>query len=411
MWSWTTVGTLPSSKPATLPQASDPQRALQDALRSPIASPPLSSLVTDPSSRVGIIFPDITRPMPRQLVIEALLAELAALPDDHITLFNALGTHRSNTPAELEEMLGAEIVRRFRIVQNDAFDPATQASLGRTAAGNEIWINRELLECDLKILTGYIEPHFFAGFSGGGKALMPGMAGLQTVNANHGVSMLSHPNTTWGITRGNPLWEEIQEAAHRCGELFLCNVTLNRQKRITAVFAGGLDAAHAAGCEFSRRTAMLPVAAPFDIVLTSNSGYPLDLNLYQSVKGISAAAQAVRQGGAILIVTECWDGFPDHGSYRRLISQVDSPQAMLDLIRQPGFSEHDQWQLQVQAQIQLKAEVFVHSGLLSSQQILEALYTPAPSVEETLHMLVGRYGKNARIGVLPEGPQTVPYLA
>ena len=106
---------------------------------------------------------------------------------------------------------------------------------------------------------------------------------------------------------------------------------------------------------------MLPVAAPFDIVLTSNSGYPLDLNLYQSVKGISAAAQAVRQGGAILIVTECWDGFPDHGSYRRLIRQVDSPQAMLDLIRQPGFQEHDQWQLQVQAQIQLKAEVFVHS--------------------------------------------------
>ena len=402
------VTLIEASHPPELP---DPQAALQQALLHPMDSPPLAELVK-PGGRVGIIFSDITRPMPRRQVIQALLAELnRVVPDENITLFNALGTHRANTEAELQEMLGGDILSRLRIVQNDALDQTTQTCLGKTTRGLEIWLNRELLECDLKILTGYIEPHFFAGFSGGGKALMPGMAGLQTVIGNHGVENLSHPGATWGVTHGNPLWEEIHEIALRCGKLFLCNVTLNRQKKITGVFAGGLHAAHAAGCGFVRRTAMVPIQEPFDIVLTSNSGYPLDLNLYQSVKGISAAAQAVRPGGAILIVTECWDGIPEHGSYRRLASMVKSPQAMLDLIRQPGFQEHDQWQLQVQAQIQLKAQVFVHSALLTDDQISAVLYTPAPSLEETLYMLVERYGKRARLAVLPDGPLTVPYFA
>ncbi len=179
-------------------------------------------------------------------------------------------------------------------MQNDAFEPGTQTCLGTTSSGNEVWLNRELAECDLKVLTGFIEPHMFAGFSGGGKALLPGMAGQASVLNNHRASLIADSRATWGVTQGNPIYAEIQEAAGMAGETFLVNVTLNKHKQITGVFAGELNAAHAAGCSFARESAMVAVAEPFDIVLTSNSGYPLDLNVYQAVKGMSAAAQVVR---------------------------------------------------------------------------------------------------------------------
>ena len=239
---------------------------------------------------------------------------------------------------------------------------------------------------------------------------MPGMAGLATVMANHCAANIAHPQATWGVTRGNPIWEETMEVAHKVDPTFLLNVTLNRDKQITGVFAGDLDAAHARGVEFARKTAMAPVEQPFDIVVTSNSGYPLDINLYQSVKGMSAAAQVVRPGGAIVIATECWDGIPSHGLYGELLKNSANPQELLDTILQPGFSRQDQWEAQVQAQIQLKAEVYVYTDHLSPEQIRMALLNPAVSVESTLAELVERYGKNARICVLPEGPLTIPYI-
>ena len=239
---------------------------------------------------------------------------------------------------------------------------------------------------------------------------MPGMAGLTTIMANHNAANIAHPQATWGVTRGNPIWEEVMEVAHKVDPTFLLNVTLNRDKQITGVFAGDLDQAHAQGVEFARKTAMAPVEQPFDIVVTSNSGYPLDINLYQSVKGMSAAAQVVRPGGAIVIATECWDGIPSHGLYGELLKNSVSPQELLDTILQPGFSRQDQWEAQVQAQIQLKAEVHVYTDHLSPEQIRMALLNPAVSVESTLAELVERYGKNARICVLPEGPLTIPYI-
>jgi nickel-dependent lactate racemase len=174
-------------------------------------------------------------------------------------------------------MLGADMVERFRIVQNNAFDAATQVSLGLTSHGHEIWVNRELMDCTVKILTGFIEPHLFAGFSGGGKALMPGMCGLTTVLGNHGWKHLAHPQATWGVTHGNPLWEEIQEIAIRAGASFLINVTLNRKSKLRVSLLE-ICARRTQGCDFVRRTAMVEVGAAFDIVVTTNSGYPLDLN-------------------------------------------------------------------------------------------------------------------------------------
>jgi nickel-dependent lactate racemase len=396
-------------EPEYVPGLPDPKAALRQAIQEPIEGPSLRDRVR-PIDRVGVIFSDITRPTPNHLILPAVLEALAHVPGENITLFNALGTHRPNTEAELRAMLGDALVDGYRIVQNNAFDVSTQVHLGTSSRGHDIWLNRELVECDVKILTGFIEPHFFAGFSGGGKAVMPGMAGQQTVLGNHDAGMIGDPQATWGVTWGNPIWEEIREVSLKVAPTFLVNVTLNREKRITGVFAGDLDAAHAAGCAFVKETAMVPVPRFFDVVITTNSGYPLDLNLYQSVKGMSAATQVVREGGAIIVAADCWDGIPDHGLYGQLLREADSPQTLLDTVCAPGFLKQDQWQAQIQAQIQLKSDVYVRTDNLSVEQIETALLQPSLRIEDTVKELLGENGSEASICVLPEGPQTIPYV-
>lgn len=391
-----------------VPGVPDPQAALHTALSNPIDGPPLQQ-VARTSDSVAIVFSDITRPTPNHLILPAVLAELAHIPDDQITLFNALGTHRENTSAELSDMLGPEIVERYRIVQNNAFDQETQVSLGTTQWGHEIWINRDFYETDVKILTGFIEPHFFAGFSGGGKAVMPGMAGQSTVLGNHDAGMIADPRSTWGITDGNPIFEEARAVALLTHPDFLLNVTLNSDKQITGVFAGSLAAAHDTGIAFARENAMTAIDEPFDIVITTNSGYPLDMNLYQAVKGMSAAEQVVKEGGAIIVAAECSDGVPDHGLYGQLLHEADTPQSLFEGIINATQTRQDQWQAQIQARIQMKAEVYVYSGTLSDDQITDALLQPCRDIPALVASLQRKYPAS-RIGIIPDGPQTIPYI-
>jgi len=397
-------------EPAFVAALADPASAVRASLEAPIGSPPLRELVR-PGLRVGIVFSDITRPAPNPLLLTAVLEVLDAIPGVEVTLFNALGTHRPNTEAELRTMVGDAIFERRRIVQNDTFDPSTQARIGVTSKGHETWLNAELMRCDLKVLTGFIEPHLFAGFSGGGKAIMPGMAGQRTVLGNHDAGMIGHPKAIWGVTHGNPIWEEVREVAGQAGRLFLLNVTLNRDKAVTGVFAGDLDRAHEAGCAFVKRSAMVAVDRPFDIVVTTNSGYPLDINLYQSVKGMRAAGQIVRPGGAIVVATSCWDGIPEHGLYGRILKESADPRELLAKISAPGFLEQDQWQAHVQALVQRKASIYVRSDGLTDDQIRSALLLPCRRIEDTIAGLLGDFGRGASICVMPEGPQTIPYIA
>ncbi len=402
----------------------DQAKAVRDALRQPIGSRPLKELVS-PSGTVAIVCNDITRPTPYNIILPVLLDELGHVPDDQIMLFIATGTHRHNTAAELREMLGTEILDRFRIIQNDAqcrvgFSPPitgwwgkphpTHTLVGTTTSGNDIWIHSQYVKCDVRILTGFIEPHFFAGFSGGGKACMPGLALLDTVLKNHSPQNIDHPMATWGVTRGNPVWEEIHEAALMVQPNFLLNVTLNRDKQITAIFAGDLEEAHAQGCACVRKSAMVPVKEPFDIVITSNSGYPLDLNLYQSVKGMSAAAQVVKDGGSVIIAADCWDGIPQHGQYGRLLREAESPASLLEVIHRANLMRQDVWQAQIHARICQKADVYFYSENLSDEQIKSAWLKPCHSIEATVEQLLVKYGRDASICVLPEGPQTIPYI-
>ncbi len=394
-----------------VPGLPDEGAALRQALQVPIASAPLAARVK-PGDKVLVVHSDITRATPNDRILPVLLAELeaAGVARQDITLLNALGTHRRQTEAELRGMLGDAIVDNYRCLQHDAYDDANLVPLGTTSFGHPVRVNRLLVESDLAILTGFIEPHFFAGFSGGPKGVLPALAGAESVLSNHGRAMIAHPKATWGVTEGNPIWEEMREVALMVQPTFLLNVTLNAQKQITGVFAGDLLAAHRAGCDFVRQNAMVPVNEPYDIVITTNSGYPLDQNLYQCVKGMSAARQIVRPGGAIILAGACQDGLPDHGRYAQLLAEGGSPQGVLNLIARPGFAAQDQWQVQIQAQIQLHADVRVYSDGLSDAQIEQALFTPCRNISATVTCLLEQMGPDARICVLPEGPQTIAYL-
>jgi len=394
------------------PGIPDEARAITQALQEPIASLPLASLVKH-GDRVTIVHTDITRATPNDRILPVLLEMLqgAGVESTDITLLNGLGTHRRQTDTELRKMLGDQIVENFLCLQHDCNDDSSLVSLGETTLGNPVRINRHYMESDVRILTGFIEPHFFAGFSGGPKAVLPSLAGKESVFSNHGLDMIAHPLATWGVTQGNPIWEEMREVALRTEPTFLLNVALNTNREITAVFAGDMLAAHASGCAYVKQNAMVAVDEPYDIVITTNSGYPLDQNLYQSVKGMSAASQIVCPGGAIIIATACEDGLPDHGLYAHLLAEAGSPHEILEMVSQPGFNVQDQWQIQIQAQIQQQAEVYVYSDGLSDDQLRRALFTPCRDIETTLKKLLTDLGDGARICVMPEGPQLIPYLS
>ncbi|MDA0231850.1 MAG: nickel-dependent lactate racemase, partial [Chloroflexi bacterium] len=305
-------------EPAHTAALPDTHAALMDAVRRPDGTARLRELVR-PGQRVGISVCDFTRPQPRRQMLEAIFEELTEVGADAFTIFVATGTHRANTAEELDQMLGAEIVSSYRVVNHVARDESTLRRAGTTGNGVEVLMNAEWLDCDFRITTGFVEPHFFAGFSGGPKMAAPGLAGLETVMTLHDAAHIGSPNATWGVTHGNPVHDDVREIARMTGVDFAIDVTLNRHKEVTAVFAGELFAEHAAACEVARRTAMRPVEAPFDVVLTTNSGFPLDQNLYQAVKGMSAAAKVVKTGGTIICAAECRDGIPDHGSYAEIL--------------------------------------------------------------------------------------------
>lgn len=396
-------------EPKFVKGASDPGQMITKALNNPIGIEPLHKIIRH-GDKVAIIFNDITRPTPNKLIIETLLKELRSVPSSDIALFNAVGTHRFNTKAELRKLIGNYLMRNFKVIQNSAFEMNTLQHVGISSFGNEILINKDLMACNVKILTGFIEPHFFAGFSGGGKAIMPGMAGINTILKNHNSVNIKNKNSSWGITFNNPIWEEVQEVAVMCNASFLINVTLNRDKEITGVFAGNIKKAHLAGIEYVRQTAMVQVSSFFDIVITTNSGFPLDQNLYQTVKGISAAARIVKPGGIIIAAAECQDGIPDHGLFSKLMQESANPTSLLDRICSSDFSRQDQWQAQILAMIQIKAEIFVYSDNLSDEQLRKMKIKKCYNIHELVETFRMKHGNNISICILPEGPQTIPYI-
>ena len=402
---------LPDSSTVIQPTPSaglpDERAAVFAALDKPIRAIPLRESIK-PGDRVCIVFTDITRATPNERLIPWLLEYLTQAPDHEVTLLNGLGTHRPNTAAELDRMLTPQVTQKYRVLNHEPENTEALIPLGTTADGTPALLNRHLVNADVRIITGFIEPHFFAGFSGGPKGIMPGVAGLKTIMSNHGSRNLSSPNAAFGVTEGNPLWEELRDIALRTGPSFLLNLALNEQRHITGVFAGDLLGAHRVGCDFVRSSAMQKVDAPFDVVVTTNSGYPLDLNLYQGVKGKSAAVRIVKPGGTIIVACECSQGVPANSGFDQILRSASSPQEILTMLATPGFSRPEQWQAQIQALIQTKARVLLCSSL-PEEDVREAHLTPCRDISAAVEQMLAA-DPGLRIAALPQGPLTIPYL-
>jgi len=395
-------------EPRFLPGLPDERAAFREAVRAPIGAAPLRELVK-PGERVAVVIPDLTRPLPSDRLLPWLFEELAHVPAERVVIVNGTGSHRANTPEELASMVGRDVFARYRVVNHTAHDPSTLVVVGKDRQGEPVLLNRDYVEADRRIATGFIEPHFMAGFSGGCKGVFPAIGDIASIMRYHDAATIGDPRSTWGRLEGNPTQAIVRHNASLVPLDFCVNVTLNRRREITAFFCGDPIAAHERGCAFSRETAMVACDRSFPVVVTTNSGYPLDQNLYQTVKGMSAAAQIVEDGGYIAAAARCNDGFPAHGNFRTLLFDHASPRELLDAICAPGFSVFDQWEAQLLAIIRLKARV----GLLSelpADEVRRAHLEPIDDVGAAVARELARLGEDAPVAVLPEGPQTIPYV-
>jgi nickel-dependent lactate racemase len=387
----------------------DEGKAFEEAVRRPIGGRSLRELV-HASDRVAVVIPDITRPLPTDRLLRWILAELSHLRPERFTIINGTGSHRGNTPDELAAMVGPDVLARVRVVNHDAHDSKTLAAAGKTSDGRTVYLARDYVEADRRIVMGFIEPHFMAGFSGGYKGIFPAIADIDSIMHYHRAQVIGDPHSTWGVLEGNPTQEQIRWNGALLPVDFLVNLTQNRKRQITRFFCGDVLEAHRAGCAFAKSTAMVACDQAFPVVVTTNAGYPLDQNLYQAVKGMSAAAQIVEQDGFILQASRCNDGFPHHGNFRKLLFDHATPRALLDTITAPGFSMYDQWEAQLLAIIALKARVGLYSDL-DPDEVRRAHLEAVSDVNARLREEIARRGKDVPIAVLPEGPMTIPYLA
>jgi lactate racemase len=389
-------------QPTMVPPLADEPGAVVEALRRPVAGPPLAELVR-PGASVVVVFPDLTRPMPNRTVLPPLLSELERLgvPPDHTRLVCATGTHRAASPDELVELVGEEVAGRYHVSNHIATDADSHVAVGEVD-GTPILLERDYVDADVRIVTGFVEPHFFAGFSGGYKGVCPGLAALETVLEAHSPRRIADPAATWAVLDGNPVHEFVRAAAGLAPPEFSLDVTIDGARRLTGVFAGALPDSHRRACAFAERTAVQRVSAPFDVVVSTNAGYPLDRNLYQAVKGMSAAEAIVRPGGTIVIAAECVDGVPAEGNFGRLLAEARTAS---DLASTDGPSVLDRWQAQVLARVLSRARVRLFSRL-AREDVVAAHLEPADDVGGAVSEALADSG-GSRVCVLPLGPLTI----
>ena len=386
----------------------DEAAAFREAVRDPIGSAPLRELI-GADERIAVVIPDITRALPRERLLPMLFEELSHVPPENFTIVNGTGSHRANTDEELAAMVGQEVFANYRVVNHDAHDPTTMEFVGKSHTGRDLYMNREYVRADRRIVMGFIEPHFMAGFSGGYKGIFPAVADVDSVMDYHRASVIGHARSTWGVLEDNPTQDQIRTNGSILPVDFCINVTLNRSHGITGFYCGEVLSAHERGCEANTTTTMVACEREFPIVVTTNGGYPLDQNLYQAVKGMSAAYQIVAEGGLIICASRCNDGFPEHGNFRKMLLEYQSPEAMLEAINSPGFSTFDQWQVQLFAQILQRARVALYSEI-DPKAVRSVHLEPIGDITSRISEELRNIGEDAPVAVLPEGPMTVPYL-
>lgn len=392
---------------AALPNAHE---AFLRAATQPINSRPLRD-VARPGQKVVIVTSDGTRPVPNKLLIPWILSE-TGVRDEDVTVLLGTGTHRPNTDDEIEAMFGADLVHRLDIINHNCFVPEQNTSVGTTSRGVTALLNRQYVEADVRICLGFIEPHLFAGFSGGAKGIMPGIAGIDSILQFHSFAMVAHPESGYGKLDHNPVQQMLHEVVSFCSPDFLVNVTLNTDKQITGFFLGDYVTAHRTGCEHVRNSSMVAVEERYPIIVTSNSGYPLDQNMYQSAKAVAVAEPIMADGGTIFLVSECSDGLPSHGNFGSLLARGLSATEMHEALR-TSPTELDQWQVQVLLRAALRGKIVTLSSLTPEQMQLCYLHPASDlqtAVEAEIERRMEQTGTRPRVAVLPDGPLTIPYL-
>ena len=375
---------------------------VEEALQNPIGTPRLRELAKG-KKKVVLVTSDHTRAVPSKLTLPILLKEIReGNPDADITILIATGLHRPTTEAEQRRMFGDEIVDNEKIAINKAFEQDDFDFVCPLPSGAELWVNKLALDCDLLITEGFIEPHFFAGFSGGRKSILPGICNAATVNENHSYKAISSPYSTTGVLEHNPIHEDMIYAARKVNVQFILNVALNGEKKVVAAFAGDLEQAHATGVKFVRELAQCP-SITGDIVITSNGGYPLDQNLYQSPKAVATAEACCKDGGVIIMCASCFDGMGGT-NFEKLIVRgtVDEIDAYLSKIP-PKETIAEQWCAQIYSRILKKHKVILVTTYLDHELVRKANLIPASSPDEALEMAYGMMGKDAKVVVIPDG--------
>ena len=375
---------------------------VEEALANPIGTPRLRELAKG-KQKVTLVTSDHTRAVPSKLTLPILLREIReGNPDADITILIATGLHRPTTEAEQRRMFGDAIVDHEKIVVNEAFKDEDFAYVRSLPSGAELWVNKVALDCDLLITEGFIEPHFFAGFSGGRKSILPGICNAATVNENHSYKAISSPYSTTGVLAHNPIHEDMVCAARAVNVQFILNVALNAEKKVIAAFAGDLEEAHATGVSFVRKLAQCP-SVTGDIVITSNGGYPLDQNLYQSPKAVATAEACCADGGVIIMCASCFDGMGGT-HFEKLIVRgtVDEIDEYLSRIP-PKETIPEQWCAQIYSRILKKHRIILVTTYLDHELVRKANMIPASSPDEALAMAYDIMGRDARVVVIPDG--------
>ena len=380
------------------------REAIINSLRAPIESTALSDCVNE-NDKVVVIVTDNTRPCPDDRLLPPILVELEGkVSRENITIIVALGLHPPLDRQKLVKKLGRDIVENYNVINHDVNQTV---NIGTTSRGTPVDMNTTVIEADFRISTGFIEPHFFAGFSGGRKSIAPGVFGVRSAYKNHSYKMIEHSCARAGILRGNPIHEDMLEQAKMAKLDFIVNVLLNRKREITHVVAGDPIKAHELGCEIERKVVGVKMEHKVDIVITTNSGAPLDLDFYQTCKGIDTASHITRDGGVIIIASSCCTGIGPE-EFRVLHASASSPKEVLQKIRREepiGV----QWENQALARIQLKNDIYLVSDLDESIA-KDMMITPIRTIEEGLQKAFKVLGDDAEIAIIPEGPLVLPLL-
>ena len=390
----------------------DSSLAVRDAMQTPVGSLPLSDIAKGRKDAV-IVVCDITRPVPNPIILPEILAVLreAGIPNECVTILNATGTHRPNTPEELRQMLGDEAFETCKLVNHVCTDDDAMVYLGESPNGVPIRLNRTYVDADLKITVGMIEPHFMAGYAGGRKMVMPGVAALHTVQVWHSPRFLESPRATNGAVDDNPVHLEALWIANQCRPDFIVDVALDSKKQIAAVFAGDMEKAWNTGVAFVAQNNTASVPDLVDIVVTSCGGYPLDLTFYQTVKGMVGALPILKPGGTIIIASACEEGV-GNAHFRETLLQTKDIRDFLPAIQAPDWKFiADQWQIEELAKAVRNHRVIQVSDGIDPATLSQLFVEPQPSVELAVQACLDRYGPAATIAVIPKGPYVIPVVS